>query len=68
MTEQVHTIGGRPCHVRSLGRVRSQKDRSFYNLMSVTFLDTNEHLSMGAGEFARWSAKLDREHKKAVRS
>lgn len=68
MTEQVYTIGGRPCHVHSLGRVRSKKGRSFYNLMSVTFLDNNEHHSMGAGEFARWSTKLDREHKKAVRS
>lgn len=53
-------IGGRPSRVTNLGRVRKKKGWGYYNLMSVQFLDTGERLSMGGGEFARWSTKLDR--------
>lgn len=58
------TIGGRPARIQFVGRVRSKVGRSFYNLMSVRFLDNNESHSMGAGEFAKWSARLDREASK----
>lgn len=54
------TIGGRPCVVQSIGRVRSKVGRRFYSLMSVRFLDNGEYHSMGAGEFAAWSTRLDR--------
>jgi hypothetical protein len=54
------TIGGRPARVSDLGRVRAKRGWRFYNLVSVRFLDNDEYHSMGAGEFARWSTRLDR--------
>lgn len=56
-------IGGRPARVQDIGRVRSKVGRRFYSLMSVRFLDNNEARTMGAGEFAKWATKLDREAK-----
>jgi hypothetical protein len=57
------TIGGRPVRVTNIGRVRAKKGWRFYNLIGVRFLDNNEYYSMGAGEFAQWSARLDRKAK-----
>lgn len=56
-------IGGRRARVQDIGRVRSKVGRRFYSLMSVRFLDNNEAHTMGAGEFAKWATKLDREAK-----
>jgi hypothetical protein len=57
------TIGGRPCVVSHLGRVRRKVGRGFYNLMSIRFTDNGEYHSMGGAEFAKWSTRLDREAK-----
>jgi hypothetical protein len=66
MKSQKAIIGGRPCVVMSLGRVRGDKGWRFYNLMAVRFTDNDEYLSMGAGEFVKWSKQLDREAKDAA--
>ncbi len=62
------TIGGRPAWVKDLGRVRSDKSRSFYSLMQVGFKDTGETLTMPAGKFAKWSTRLDREARESNQS
>lgn len=54
-------IGNRLAVVRCMGRVRSKVGRSYYNLMSITFVDNGERHSMGAAEFARWSTRLERQ-------
>lgn len=54
------TIAGRPVRITDLGRVRAKMGYRYYNLVSVTFLDTGERLSMGAGAFAKWADNLDR--------
>lgn len=61
-----NTIGGRRAVVARLGRVRRKKGWGYYNLISVRFLDNGEYLSMGAGEFAAWSTRLDREAARSV--
>ncbi len=62
MTSSKIVIGGRPALLTNIGRVRHRKKEwGFYNLVSVKFLDNGEYHSMGAGEFAKWSTKLDRE-------
>lgn len=58
------TIGGRLARVQHIGRVRSAPGRSFYNLVSVHFLDDGEYHSMGGAAFAKWATKLDREYAK----
>lgn len=58
------TIGGRPCVVGNLGRVRRKVGWGFYNLMSVKFTDNGEYHSMGGAEFAKFCNRLEREAKK----
>jgi hypothetical protein len=60
MSTQNITIAGRPAVLTNIGRVRAKKGWRFYNLVSVRFLDNDEYHSMGAGDFARWSTRLDR--------
>lgn len=57
------TIGNRPARITDLGRVRNNKSWRSYSLVQVSFTDTGESQTMPAGEFAKWSARLDREAK-----
>ncbi len=54
------TIGGRPARVQSIRVRHANKSWGYYNRVLVRFTDTNECLSMGAAEFAKWATKLDR--------
>lgn len=53
-------IGKRPAEVTDLGKVRAAKGWKSYSLMRIRFKDTGETLTMPAGEFAKWSTRLDR--------
>lgn len=54
------TIGGRAATVQSFRVQHTVKSRGYYSRVIVRFHDNNETLSMGAAEFAKWSARADR--------
>lgn len=64
MTHQTTTIAGRNATVASVRVRHANKAWGYYNRIIIRSLDNNETLSMGAAEFSRWSAKLEREHQR----
>jgi hypothetical protein len=58
------TIAGRRARITTV-RTRVKEGWHFYNSMVIRFLDNSETHTMGAAQFAKWSAKLEREFKSA---
>ena len=56
------TIGGRPATVQTVRVRHVRKEWGWYNRVTGRFLDNDETFSLSAGEFAKWSTKLDKEY------